>query len=105
MITHITFLDTVLGTIDFFCDSGGLDAFSCLLRTTISVSPFSSLPGSPWRVFCGLLAGGWRRKVNQITNKNVLKKKRSKEGIIEPSCGSSIVYIEWRLVHTRTQSQ
>ena len=56
----ITFLDTVLGTIDFFCSGGGgLDAVSCLFRTTISVSSFSPFLVSPWRVFCGLLVGGW----------------------------------------------
>ena len=64
MVSNITFLDTVLGAIDFFCERGGLDAFSCLLRTTISVSPFSSLAVSPWRAFCGLFAEGCRGKLN-----------------------------------------
>ena len=62
LMYHITFLDTVLGTTDFFCDGGGLEYISCLFRAVISASSFSSsFPVSPRRVFCGLLVGGWEQ--------------------------------------------
>jgi len=64
LVSIVTFLDTVLGAIGFL---------SCMLRTIISVSPFSSLPVSPWPVFCGLLEGGWRRKLKHSKEQNCIK--------------------------------
>ena len=61
LIRIVTFLDTVLGAIGFL---------SCMLRTIISVSPFSSLPVSPWPVFCGLLEEGWRRQLKHSDEQN-----------------------------------